>query len=400
MAFQDKFGLLLLEEMQNIEDPLSIIFKKEGKSSKYHRSSKSIENDAKRITTAWEIMDEKSDEKKKEIMRLTRYYKKIKTSKLNKGGLAKEVTEISGATFVTQAWLKMYEIMNTFELFDKKKRTVKTFHLCEAPGAFILAINHYLKTKTPVDNFDWYAQSLNPNSKKIVSEYGRVFGSGDPTGLLNQYPDRWIWGKDGTGDITKPENIISYKKHCENIDFMTIDCGVGHVRDANPVTYAQIVFLLTNLPKGKNFVMKMFQPFLPKIKISLYYLLYKHFEVLHFYKPLQNQISSEFYVIGINYDPISKKEKIKMLKFMRKFNPDKGFIKKIPESFVKQLELASQKLTDQYVHEIERQIYYIDNLEYIDDKHRELLEKAKEERNIDWIHRFKIKRIKDIDKLV
>ena len=223
----------------------------------------------------------------------------------------------------------------------------------------------------------------------------------DRSGLMSNHPERWVWGKDSTGDITDPQNIISYKKYCEDIDFMTIDCGVGSIRDPNPVTYAQIVFLLTNLPKSKNFIMKMYIPFTPSIKSTLYYLLYKHFRELHFYKPLQNPMSSESYVIGIYYTPLSKQKKIKMLKYKKIFDSEKSPFKgDIPTSFIRQLESVSRKLTDRYVHEIEKQIYYIDNLKAIDNTHRNLLEKAIEDRNRDWLQRFKPKRIKESDKLV
>jgi hypothetical protein len=138
-----------------------------------------------------------------------------------------------------------------------------------------------------------------------------------------------------------------------------------------------------------------------KYKISLLYLLYSSFEEIHFYRSLQNPVSEEFYVIGINYEkPLSKKEKIKMLKYMKRFDAEKSLIpcKDIPDSFIKQL--ASHRLTDGFVQEMERRIYYMDNLEYADEKHRKFLERAIDERNKDWIKRFKIKRIKDIDRLV
>ncbi len=40
--------------------------------------------------------------------------------------------------------------------------TAFTVHLCEAPGAFIAATNHYVRTHRPDWWWDWLAISLNP----------------------------------------------------------------------------------------------------------------------------------------------------------------------------------------------------------------------------------------------
>jgi len=37
-----------------------------------------------------------------------------------------------------------------------------TLHLCEAPGAFVCATNHFIKMERPTWNWDWRAVTLNP----------------------------------------------------------------------------------------------------------------------------------------------------------------------------------------------------------------------------------------------
>ena len=44
----------------------------------------------------------------------------------------------------TKAWCKMYEILVAYELAPPTPKC-NTVHLCEAPGAFITATNHYLR---------------------------------------------------------------------------------------------------------------------------------------------------------------------------------------------------------------------------------------------------------------
>jgi hypothetical protein len=48
----------------------------------------------------------------------------------------------------TQAWAKMYEILVRFDLISCiDDSTCTSLHLCEAPGGFISALNHYLVTQ-------------------------------------------------------------------------------------------------------------------------------------------------------------------------------------------------------------------------------------------------------------
>lgn len=51
--------------------------------------------------------------------------------------------------FLTQAWTKFYECASTYNVVPAeaiKDKKLVSLHLCEAPGAFITSLNHYLKT--------------------------------------------------------------------------------------------------------------------------------------------------------------------------------------------------------------------------------------------------------------
>jgi len=112
---------------------------------------------------------------------------------------------------VTNAWMKLYEILETEKIAINHKTSYKTFHLCEAPGAFILSTNHYLKSNTPVSSYEWYAQTLNPFNSKNKSKGASVLK--DDYGIIGSYPNRWLYGRYNTGDITDPGTIYSYKEN-------------------------------------------------------------------------------------------------------------------------------------------------------------------------------------------
>ena len=50
------------------------------------------------------------------------------------------------AEMCTQAWCKFHEVLGTFPAIAQLSATreLNTVHLCEAPGAFITSLNHFL----------------------------------------------------------------------------------------------------------------------------------------------------------------------------------------------------------------------------------------------------------------
>lgn len=56
--------------------------------------------------------------------------------------------EIRGE-FVTQAFAKFFECVSAFPMIENVGKVFQSVHLCEAPGAFVSALNHYLKQHHP-----------------------------------------------------------------------------------------------------------------------------------------------------------------------------------------------------------------------------------------------------------
>ncbi len=151
----------------------------------------------------------------------------------------------------TIAWLKMYELLVTYKLVAAEEApssstssssssfssssSVPTFssvHLCEAPGAFICATNHYFQTRCCAaiasnsfngsnnahshssgsnssshsgGDFRWRAVSLNPYYEG--NDMGAMI---DDDRLILETRAHWMFGADNSGDIRRAHNIRAY----------------------------------------------------------------------------------------------------------------------------------------------------------------------------------------------
>ena len=61
-----------------------------------------------------------------------------------------------------QAWSKLQEILWTFKVVPETAIKFNSVHLCEAPGAFVASLNHFLKTHRTDCEWSWKAMTLNP----------------------------------------------------------------------------------------------------------------------------------------------------------------------------------------------------------------------------------------------
>jgi 23S rRNA U2552 (ribose-2'-O)-methylase RlmE/FtsJ len=217
------------------------------------------------------------------------------------------------AEMVTNAWIKMYEILNMFSELIPITETVKTFHLCEAPGAFIASLNHFLSNRN--QKLNWYAQTLKPTNEGLDTDAALE----DHYGLIANYPDRWLFGDkmiDDSGDITHSSVIRSYAKNplLANIDFMTADAGLQcdptelNEQEAflGKINMGQIICILACLPKNKSAIFKTFLPMSEPLTMSMIYLVTHLFENVKIVKPsTSHSTNSEVYIVLQKYKGIT-----------------------------------------------------------------------------------------------
>lgn len=215
---------------------------------------------------------------------------------------------------MTNAWVKMYEMLNMFPDLIPSETIVKTFHLCEAPGAFISALNHIVSNRN--QKLDWYAQTLKPT----INENTTNDALEDHFGLIASYPNRWLFGDkniDESGDITHSAIIKFYASNpnLKNIDFMTADAGLQcdptelNEQEAflGKINMGQIICILACLSIGKSAIFKTFLPMSEPLTISMMYLVTHLFTEVTITKPnTSHHSNSEVYIILQKYKGINE----------------------------------------------------------------------------------------------
>eukprot|EP00069_Balaena_mysticetus_P007125 bmy_18925T0 len=273
------------------------------------------------------------------------------TAFTNKAGkIISHVRKSVNAELCTQAWCKFREILCSFPLIPQEafqNGKLNSLHLCEAPGAFIASLNHYLKSHRFPCDWSWVANTLNPyheandNLTMIMDDR-----------LIANTLHCWYFGPDNTGDImtlkylTGLQNFISSMAtvHLITADG-SFDCqGNPGEQEAlvSSLHYCEAVTALMTLGNGGSFVLKMFTLF-EHCSINLMYLLNCSFDKVHVFKPATSKAgNSEVYVVCLYY---KGREAIYPLlsKMVLNFGPEmtrKALFPHhmIPESFLKRHE--------------------------------------------------------------
>lgn len=232
------------------------------------------------------------------------------TSFTNKAGkIISHVKKSVNAELCTQAWCKFHEILCTFSLLPEEALQdgeLNSVHLCEAPGAFIASLNHFLKSHHVPCHWNWVANTLNPyNEANDI-----LMMIMDDRLIANTLP-WWYFGPDNTGDVMTLRHLTGLQTFVSNMTTVhlvtadgSFDCqGNPGEQEAlvSPLHYCETVTALMILGTGGSFVLKMFTLF-EHCSINLLFLLNCSFEEVHVFKPATSKAgNSEVYVVCLRY---------------------------------------------------------------------------------------------------
>uniref|UniRef100_UPI0037E734FD cap-specific mRNA (nucleoside-2'-O-)-methyltransferase 2 n=1 Tax=Semicossyphus pulcher TaxID=241346 RepID=UPI0037E734FD len=274
------------------------------------------------------------------------------TNSTNRAGkVIAAVRSAAGAEICTQAWCKFFEILGSFNLLPGEalqNGELNTVHLCEAPGAFITALNHYFKTSesTRYCDWSWAANTLNPYHEAN----GGSTTIADDRLIANTLP-WWFFGSDNTGNIMLQKHLLELQAFVANmrrVDLVTADGSFDCQENPDEqealvasLHYCEATAALLLLSPGGSFVLKMFTLY-EHSSVCLLYLLNCCFRSVNVFKPATSKAgNSEVYVVCLNYDG---KEALRPLlsKLIRNYGPNMADQEAlfpnslVPESFLKQ----------------------------------------------------------------
>ncbi|XP_072935361.1 cap-specific mRNA (nucleoside-2'-O-)-methyltransferase 2 [Epargyreus clarus] len=253
--------------------------------------------------------------------------------------------------FLTQAWTKFYECACTYNVVPLEaiaEKQIVSLHLCEAPGAFITSLNHFLKLRHHELQWKWVANTLNPyyegnSPSNMISDDRFMFHT----------LDHWDFGEDNTGNLMEWNNsqaIVKKAKALGKVLLVTADGSIDCLQkpDAqeevtSPLHYCEIITALQSLSPGGTLIFKLFTIF-EHSTVNLLYLLNHLFLEVNIYKPVTSrQGNSEVYAVCLKFKSnINLEEYLPILKSTYGtdlYSKVSMFpLESIPETFLKQIE--------------------------------------------------------------
>ncbi|KAI3377866.1 hypothetical protein L3Q82_009002 [Scortum barcoo] len=325
------------------------------------------------------------------------------TNSTNRAGkVIATVRSTANAEICTQAWCKFFEILGTFSLLPEealRNGELNTVHLCEAPGAFVTALNHYIKTSefTRYCDWSWAANTLNPYHEAN----GGSTTIADDRLIANTLP-WWFFGSDNTGNIMIQKHLLELQAFVANmrrVDLVTADGSFDCQENPDEqealvasLHYCEVTAALLLLNPGGSFVLKMFTLY-EHSSICLLYLLNCCFQSVNVFKPATSKAgNSEVYVVCLNYDG---KEAVKPLlsKLIRNYEthlPDREALfpnSHVPESFLKQHEEVCLYFYELQVETITENLRLFEGMST---EQRQRLDHIRDCTAQEYLHRFQV----------
>lgn len=223
--------------------------------------------------------------------------------------------------YVTNAWLKTYEMLLVENIVQKTTKFVVFFN-ANAPGTSSMAFEYFMGLHHNNIEYDWVASSL--------------IGKGaltDTFGIIQNTKDKWLMDDTNNGDVTDIKNILDFvekiqKRFRRGVDLYFSDIGketkdYDH-EEHNEIkeVYAQNIIALMTMRRGGTMITKQrnfMTPFNMSM-ISFFATLFSEFKIV---KPeTSRQLNSEIYLIGKNFLGITDLIKNKIFYILENYGVD------------------------------------------------------------------------------
>lgn len=227
-----------------------------------------------------------------------------------------------GSGHVTNAWLKIDEIMHWLKENELLPPIVNAFCNAEFPGAFILGLDHFFSNHDIP--FDWHASSIidtGPNAAH--SNY-----LDDKYNLYKSQPEKWLMTATNNGDVTIADNLVDIAKRLPKVNLYTSDLGFQvtnfnqqeeeHLR----AHFGAAVCGLMTLENGGIMILKQFTMF-TDFNMSMFAYIASKFESARILKPdTSRRLNSETYLVFTGYQGIGEDEINRLLEILRNFTTE------------------------------------------------------------------------------
>jgi len=309
---------------------------------------------------------------------------------------------------ISGSFVKLWEILTIFNLIPENTESLKVLHLCEAPGEMILCVKYWVESKCPklnmnnMSNYEWMGNTLNPYEAQNRYRFNKDVST-DMYGLIKHNYDKWLFGNDNTGDITKSHIIKSIRNDIkrmwlgkkeqkeQKLDLIISDGSISFTNNdkllIQKLDFAQVVSVLACSSLGGDCCIKHFIPYVnlndPTIMnadndsrtnytkilnesiaegsglfVGYLYLYYISFESVSFYKPNSSKTdNSEFYVVCKGFKGVEDEYLDSLLAILDNFTLDNTLIdkNKIPPTFLVQIKNFLESMSNTNILTIEKE---------------------------------------------
>jgi len=254
---------------------------------------------------------------------------------------------------ISRSYYKLIEILTDFNLdvFFHQRSNVKCACICEGPGGFVQALNHYMRKKNI--QFDTIP------CISLISSDRRIPKWKVESENLSY---RLCYGEDKTGDLYKKNNIHHFVNDVGKFscDFVTADGGFDFSSNFNSqevlfqrLLFSEIYTILKIQKNGGKCVIKVFDLF-DDITISLITLLVTCYRDVYIHKPFSSRpANSEKYLICMDYN--ANEDILTSLEEL--FSKDLSMIHQICDPELNNLTI--QSISDYNKTFVKNQIHYI-----------------------------------------